>query len=139
MNVVEKAAMSRTRQAKRDAKQLFRLCLSEDGLLNEQQVRQVVQRVGESKNRNRFIILARLRRLVELDCTRHTATVETATPLPPAMQDGLQAGLSRRYGPGLNISFRDNPALIGGMRITVGNDVYDGSVQGRLAALDDHF
>lgn len=130
--------MSRTRQAKRDARQLFRLCLS-NGLLDEQRVREVVQRVSESRNRNRFLVLARFRRLVELDCTKHTATIESAVPLTAEMQEGIQAGLSRRYGPGLSISFRDRPDLIGGMRITIGNDVYDGSVQGRLAALDDRF
>lgn len=130
--------MSRTRQAKRDARQLFRFCLS-DGLLDEQRVRQMVQRISETRNRNRFLVLARFRRLVELDCTKHTATIESAMPLPPGMREGLQAGLSRRYGPGLTVSFRESAALIGGMRITVGNDVYDGSVQGRLAALEDHF
>ena len=66
---------------------------------------------------------------MELDCTRHTATVESAMPLPPAMQASVQAGLSRVYGPGLTISFTHSPALIGGMRIKVGSDVYDGSVQ----------
>ena len=33
-------------------------------------------------------------------------------------------------------SFVDNPALIGGMRIRIGSDVYDGSVRSRLAALE---
>jgi F-type H+-transporting ATPase subunit delta len=130
--------MNRTQQAKRDARQLFRHCLS-NGMLNEERVRQIVQRVSVTKNRNRFRVLARFRRLVELDSTKHTATIESTTPLGTEFQDGLQVGLSRRYGPGLTLTFRDNPALIGGIRITVGNDVYDGSVRGRLAALDDRF
>ncbi|MCO6454734.1 MAG: F0F1 ATP synthase subunit delta [Pirellulaceae bacterium] len=130
--------MSRTRQAKREARQLFRLCLS-NGLLDAERVRQVVRSVSQSRNRNRFLVLARFRRLVELDCTRRAATIESAAPLPPAMRDDLQAALSRRYGPGLNFAFRETPALIGGLRVTVGNDVYDGSVQGRLAALSEGF
>jgi F-type H+-transporting ATPase subunit delta len=36
----------------------------------------------------------------------------------------------------LETSFALNPALIGGMRIKVGSDVYDGSVRGRLDALE---
>ena len=130
--------MNRTRQAKRDAKQLFRFCLV-DGSPDEGRMRQVVERVCESKNRNRLNVLAQLRRLVELDRARHTATVESATPLPPAMQASVQAEISRVYGPGLTISFIDSPALIGGMRIKVGSDVYDGSVQARLAALEASF
>ena len=130
--------MKRTKQARRDAKQLFRLCLA-NGLLDEARVRQVVQRVGETRNRNRFNVLAQLRRLVQLDCTRHTAIVESATPLPPGMQVSVQAELSRMYGPGLNTSFVHSPALIGGMRVKVGSDVYDGSVQARLATLEARF
>ncbi len=130
--------MKQTRQARRDAKQLFRLCLA-NGLLNEDRVRQVVQRVSETRNRNRLSVLAQFRRLVRLDCTRHTATVESAVPLPPVMQASIEAGLSRVYGPGLTISFSESLALIGGMRITIGSDVYDGSVQSRLAALDQRF
>ena len=130
--------MKRTKQARRDAKHLFRLCLA-NGLLDEGRVRQVVQRVSETRNRNRLNVLSEFRRLVKLDCTRHTATVESATPLPPGMQASVQAGLSRVYGPGLNTSFTHSPALIGGMRIKVGSDVYDGSVQARLAALEARF
>ena len=52
------------------------------------------------------------------------------------MRDGIEAGLARVYGPGLAASFEENPALIGGMRIKVGSDVYDDSVRARLAALE---
>ncbi len=130
--------MKRIRQAKRDAKELFRLCFV-SGSLDEGRMRQVVERVCESKNRNRLNVLAQLRRLVELDRARHTATVESATPLPLAMQASVQAEISRVYGPGLTISFIDSPALIGGMRIKVGSAVYDHSVQARLAALEASF
>ena len=108
-----------------------------NGLLDEARASQVVRRIGESSNRNRFIVLAQFQRLVRLDRTRRTATVESATPLPPGMEATLQQGLTRVYGPGLNTSFIHRPALIGGMRIKVGSDVYDGSVQARLAALEE--
>jgi F-type H+-transporting ATPase subunit delta len=39
----------------------------------------------------------------------------------------------------LNINFVQNPALIGGLRIKVGSDVYDGSVQARLNKLAESF
>jgi F-type H+-transporting ATPase subunit delta len=47
--------------------------------------------------------------------------------------------LSRIYGQGLNISFAQNPALLGGLRIKVGSDVYDGSVEARLQSLAESF
>jgi F-type H+-transporting ATPase subunit delta len=130
--------MSRTKQARRDAKELFRLCL-ENGLLDEGRVRDVVRRVAESRNRNRFKFLSHFRRLVELDHARHTATVENATPLSADMQASIQAGLSHTYGPGLNTTFTHNLELIGGMRIKVGSDVYDSSVKARLTAIQTRF
>jgi F-type H+-transporting ATPase subunit delta len=130
--------MKRSEQARRDARQLFRLCLA-NGMLDEARVRQVLDRVGGSRNRNRFNVLEQFRRLVQLDNVRHTATVESATPLAADMRDRVQAGLSRTYGAGLITSFSHNPALIGGMRIKVANDVYDSSVQARLAALEARF
>jgi F-type H+-transporting ATPase subunit delta len=43
------------------------------------------------------------------------------------------------YGPAIQTEFSLNPALIGGMRIKVGSDVYDGSVQSQLATLEKSF
>jgi F-type H+-transporting ATPase subunit delta len=130
--------MSRTKQAKRDAKQLFRLCLV-NGLLDEGRVHEVVQRVAQSRNRNRLKCLAYFLRLARLDRARHTAAVENATPLSAEMQATIQANLSHAYGPGLNTTFTHNPELIGGMRIKVGSDVYDSSVKARLNAIQACF
>jgi F-type H+-transporting ATPase subunit delta len=49
----------------------------------------------------------------------------------------VKSTLSKRYGSGLNYTFKQNPALIGGMRIQIGSDVYDGSIQSRLAQLKE--
>jgi len=130
--------MSQTKQAKREAKELFRLCFV-NGSLDEGRVREVVRRVAESTTRNRFKFLSNFQRLVKLDHARHTAAVENATPLSADMQASIQAGLSHTYGPGLTTTFTHNPALIGGMRIKVGSDVYDSSVKARLTAIQARF
>jgi F-type H+-transporting ATPase subunit delta len=130
--------MSRTKEAQRDAKQVFRLCLV-DGLLDKGRVSNVVRRVAESRNRSRFIFLSYFRRLVRLDHAMHTAMVEDAMPLSADIQASIEAGLSHTYGRGLNTAFTHNPELIGGMRIKVGSDVYDSSVKARLAAIEERF
>jgi F-type H+-transporting ATPase subunit delta len=130
--------MGQTKQAKRDAKQLFRLCFV-NGSLDEGRVREVVRRVAESSTRNRFKFLSNFQRLVKLDHARHTATVENATPLSADMEASIQAGLAHTYGPGLSTTFTQNPELIGGMRIKVGSDVYDSSVKARLTAIQARF
>ena len=130
--------MKVTKQARREAKQLFRLCLV-SGVLEENRARQVVQQIVTARPRGYLATLSYFQRLVELDCARHTAKVESALALPADLQASVQTGLARVYGPGLTVSFAENPALIGGMRIRVGSDVYDGSVQSRLAALEQSF
>ena len=130
--------MKTSKQAAREAKQLFRLC-SHDGVLNESRVRQVIQVVIESKRRGYRVLLSHFRRLVKLDCERHTAQIESAMPLPEELRASLQSGLQRMYGPGIDIRFAQRPSLIGGMRVKVGSDVYDGSVQSELAALERGF
>ncbi|HEY7321213.1 MAG TPA: F0F1 ATP synthase subunit delta [Candidatus Binatia bacterium] len=130
--------MKINKQAKHEAKQLLRYCLV-NGLLDENRVRSVVQHVVAAGHRDCLAILSHFRRLVKLDLARHTATVESATPLPPDLQAVIEAGLKRRYGPGLNTAFAQRPALIGGMRIQVGSDVYDGSVRAGLEALERSF
>jgi F-type H+-transporting ATPase subunit delta len=127
--------MKANRNASRAARQLYRLCLV-DGLLDPGRVRQVTHRIATSRHRGALPILSGFQRFVRLDRERHTAVVESATPLGSDVREGIQAGLARVYGTGLEASFVENAALIGGMRIKVGSDVYDGSVQARLAGLE---
>src|SRR5438270_10720896 len=130
--------MKISKQARREAKQLFRSCVA-DGLLDESRVRQAVRLVLEAKPRGYLAILSHFERLVKLEIERRTARVESATPLSPDIQAQVQANLSRSHGPGLSVSFAENPSLIGGLRIKVGSDVYDGSVQARLKAVEESF
>ena len=127
--------MKANKKVTRAARQLFRLCFA-NGLLDEGRVRQIAQRLASSDRRGALTILSEFQRLVRLDADRHTAVIESATPLAAALREGIQADLARRYGPGIQASFEENPALIAGIRIKVGSDVYDSSVRARLAALE---
>ncbi len=130
--------MKITKQARREAKELFRAC-QVGGTLDEGRVREAVRRLLESKPRGYLGIAAQFQRLVKLALAERTARVESAVPLAPDLQASVRAGLARVYGPGLQISFGQKPALIGGLRIQVGSDVYDGSVRARLDALQERF
>ncbi len=130
--------MKPTRQARREGAQLFRACVV-NGLIDEARAREVVKRLIESKPRGYLNTLSYFLRLVKLDAARHTARIESAAPLPSDLQARVTAGLTKQYGAGLTVSFKEQTALIGGMRIQVGSDVYDGSVKARLAALAQSF
>jgi F-type H+-transporting ATPase subunit delta len=127
-----------TKQAKREAKQLFRYCLV-NGLVDENRVRKVVQYAIAAGHRNSAAIVSHFVRLMKLELVRRTAMVESAVPVPPDLQAAIEAGLTRRYGLGLTTAFAQRPELIGGMRIQVGSDVYDSSVRAALAALEKSF
>ena len=126
--------MRATKKVKRTARGLFRLCLV-DGVLNEARTRQVARALAGSRHRGSLRVLSDFQRLVRLELHRHTARVESATPLADHVRQGIQTGLSRTYGETIELSFGENPALIGGIRIRVGSDVYDGSIRAKLTAL----
>jgi F-type H+-transporting ATPase subunit delta len=130
--------MKISKQAKRDAKQLFRSCRV-NGVMDEPKVRQVVQAVVAQKPRGYAAILSHFHRLLKLELERRAASIESAVGLTTAQQTSIQQNLTSRYGSGLNFAFAQNPALIGGLRIKVGSDVYDGSIQARLNALAESF
>lgn len=130
--------MKTNRQAQREAKRLFRLCVV-NGSLDEDRVRQVVQQVINSGRAGGFKILSRFQRLVRLKREAHSAKVESSSPLAADIRTQIESELARMYGRGLLMSYANDPTLLGGVRITVGSDVYDGSVQGRLTALSERF
>ncbi len=130
--------MKISKLAQREARQLFRSCFVND-LLDENRVRQATTLLAEKKPRGYVEILTRLYRLVKLDLEQHAAKVESATPLSADLQNEVAGGIKGKYGNGVSISFAQNPALIGGLRIQVGSDLYDGSVKTRLEKLEQSF
>jgi F-type H+-transporting ATPase subunit delta len=130
--------MKISKQARRDAKALF-AAAQVNGLLDENRARQVVDQVLAMKPRGYVEILAHFQRLLKLDEARRMAKIETATPLSPELETNLKSTLEQRYGKGLHFTFVQNPALLGGMRIQIGSDVYDGSVRARLENLEESF
>lgn len=128
--------MKINKQARREAKGLFR-AVQVNGLLDEAKARQAIDAVLAQKPRGYIGILSHFQRLVKLDFDRRSARIESVIALDDAQQNGVKAALSKRYGAGLNFTFAQNPALVGGMKIKVGSDVFDGSIQSRLAQLEE--
>ncbi len=127
--------MKATRRTKRTAKKLFRMCVV-DGTLDAARARTVAGRLAASRRRGALPVLASFHRLVRLDRERYTALVQSATPIAEPLRARILARLAREYGPAVETSFKEDPALIAGVRIKVGSDVYDGTVRGKLAALE---
>ena len=61
--------------------------------------------------------------------------VETARPLGEGELHDLESALSRQTGKSVALEPREEPSLLGGVRITLGGVRYDGSARGRLENL----
>lgn len=66
---------------------------------------------------------------------RWIAEVVSARPLSNDQAERLQTGLNRLYGRELKITTTVDPQLLGGLRVTVGDEVLDASTLARLTEL----
>jgi F-type H+-transporting ATPase subunit delta len=130
--------MQPNKQSRREAKRLFRKCFVE-GVFDELCAKRTAKAVAAGGARDRLAVLAHFLRLVKLDLAMRTAHVESATALTAELRTEITAALARRYGPALTTTFVERASLIGGVRIQVGCDLYDGSVLASLAALEKAF
>jgi F-type H+-transporting ATPase subunit delta len=60
------------------------------------------------------------------------AMVYSAFPIDASALNGVASALEKRFGRKLNVTVQDDPSLIGGIRVVVGDEVLDTSVKARL-------
>jgi len=120
----------------RKASKAFFMGSFTDRRLDDAKVRTVVAQLVERKPRNFREILHAYQRSIRLELEKHQALVESAIPLTKTALEKLTRTLQSKYGEDLAIEFRVRPELLGGLRIKIGSDVWDSSVQARLAALE---
>ena len=130
--------MKISREAATTARRAFRMCVEGDRVVDEK-LRRVFKKVAESKPRGWQAILHELKRLIRLEMERRQVLVESAKTLDDPSQNRVKASVTRQYGDDLTFEFKVTPELLGGMRVRVGNDVWDGSVKTRLERLSNSF
>ena len=106
-----------------------------DGTLDRERINLLVQSIIAEKPRSYIRLLENYQRLLRLEIEKRQATIESATELDAEAGRQIVGGLERKYGIGLTTRFVVNPALLGGVRIRVGSDVWDSSVRNRLERL----
>jgi F-type H+-transporting ATPase subunit delta len=128
--------MKSSKESRKISRHLLRLSFT-DGKLDEEKVSHMVQSILSEKPRHQLDILKDYQRLLRLEVEKRHAVIESATPLNGSMGDQIVANLKSRYGDDLTTEFRTNPELLGGLRIKIGDDVWDGSVRSRLSQLQE--
>ena len=130
--------MKASKDAISAARRLIRLCMPGEKL-NEEILRKVFTRIIEKKPRNYKGILVTLKNLVRLELERHHVVVESAEALDAASSSRVENEFTAKHGNDLTFEYKVNPALLGGIRVRKGDDVWDGSVKSRLDRLANAF
>ena len=126
--------MKMTKELRRDSRNLYRLTFT-GGKLDRAKMAKIVETVIRTKPRGYVELLDAYHRLVRLDVEKRHAVIESATSFNQATGDQIVENLKSKYGSELTTEFKVNPELIGGIRIKIGSDVWDGSVRERLNRL----
>jgi F-type H+-transporting ATPase subunit delta len=106
-----------------------------DGRLDGGKIASLVQSLITKRPRHFMDVLQYFKRLLRLEIEKRHARIEGATQLAPEAAVDIVARLKRKYGEDLTTEFVVDPTLLGGVRVRVGSDVWDGTVRNRLERL----
>jgi F-type H+-transporting ATPase subunit delta len=123
-----------SKQINQLARQFFKLSVT-DGNLSPDRVAGVLQYIEKHRPAHAVAVLKAYQRLIAAEVARGEAVVEHAGPLGATVLPALAAALTKKYGRRVTSSAKRNDALLAGLRVRVGDDVYESSVAGQLATL----
>jgi F-type H+-transporting ATPase subunit delta len=127
--------MKINKEIRRLSREMLRASFT-DGQLDPGRIASLVDSLIARKPRNYIGVLKNYRRLLRIEVEKRRARIETASEVDRETSSRLVANLKKKYGGDLTTEFVVNPQLLGGMRIRVGSDVWDGSVRNRLERLE---
>ena len=116
------------------AHRLFKLSFA-DGRLSEDRVAGVLAYVEKHPPAKPVAVLRAYDRLIAVEVAKGQAVVEHSGPVSDSILQAIAAGMTARYQRPVVASAKPNASLLAGLRIRVGDDVYESSVSGQLAAL----
>jgi F-type H+-transporting ATPase subunit delta len=126
--------MKISREARRSARELLHLSMP-GGRLDRARIAEISSALVDQRPRGFFAILKEYSRLVRLELEKRHAVIESATELDAQSAKNLSSAIHSKFGEDFTTEFRVTPTLVGGLRIQVGSDVWDGSIAAKLAKL----
>jgi len=125
---------SHAKAAQQFARQLFQLSVV-DGAVSDERVGGVLEYVERHAVANPVMVLKAYQRLVARELAKGVARVEHAGAVSDAMLAAIAGAMTKAYGRPVTAAAAPLPELLAGLRIHVGDDIYESSVAGQLAAL----
>lgn len=126
--------MAAEKQTRELAKKLASISL-EDGQVSAKRVGEVLKALGDNPPRNYKSLLALYKKYVEWEIAKYTAQVEHAGPISDTTLSTIQDFLSKDTGLKVQVNSTENNELLAGIRVTLGDDVYEDSAEFRLRPL----
>ncbi len=126
--------MKINKEIRRLSREMLRASFT-DGQLDRGKVASVVQSLISKRPRHFMAVLQYFRRLLRLEIEKRHARIESAIQLSPQAAFDIGARLKRKFGNDLTTEFVVDPTLLGGVRVRVGSDVWDGTLRDRLERL----
>lgn len=123
-----------TRKAQQLARTLFKLSVV-NGAISAERVSGVLEYLEKHPPASPTLVLKTYARYVAAELARSQAVVEHAGAVKDETLAAIGAAMTKKYGRPVTATAKANPALLAGIRVQVGDDIYESSVAGQLAAL----
>jgi F-type H+-transporting ATPase subunit delta len=125
------------KEARRKARELFDAALDSSGRPDVSRTLALADLLLKAAPRHALQILKEFSRLIRLETDKHHAVIQSAVPLDEASHRAIALSLKQRDGGEITLETKVDAALIGGVRIRLGSQVWDASVRSRLQALGE--
>jgi F-type H+-transporting ATPase subunit delta len=129
--------MKRDQKITRLAKKLVELS-KDNGVVTEAKVGEVLAGLKQVQHRHHLTVLKTFLNYLRREIALQTAVVSTPGALSDDALKAIEATYTKMYGRPVSAVTQQDPSLIAGVRVRVGDDVYDASVAGRLQRLAEN-
>jgi F-type H+-transporting ATPase subunit delta len=126
-----------SKAAEQFARQLFKLSVV-DGVVSPNQVSGVLEYVEAHKPANTVMVLNSYKRLIAAELGRSEAVIEHAGPISDTVQKSIAAALTTKFKRTITTVVESNPSLLAGIRVRVGDDIFESSVSSQLESLAEN-
>lgn len=126
--------MKRDQKITKLAKKLVELS-KDNGVVTEAKVGEVLAGLKQVQHRHHLTVLKTFLGYLRREIALQTAVVSTPAALSDEALKAIETKFTNLYGRPVSAVTQQDTSLIAGVRVRVGDDVYDSSVAGRLARL----
>jgi len=129
--------MKRDKKITQLAKKLVELS-RDNGVVTAAKVTEVLAGLRQVQHSQHLLVLKTFLSYVKREFALQTAIVNTPSSLSDSSLQEIEANFSKLYGRTINAVIQQDTSLIAGVRVRVGDDVYDASVSGLLQRLAEN-